>query len=81
MEAIEKIVHFDDDGNTTLKLGKHFSKKDAKVVVLIKDNEISEAEWLRLGMEGGAFDFLKNSSEDIYTMEDGVPYKTDKDEV
>ncbi len=27
MEAIEKIVHFDDDGNAILKLGKHFSKK------------------------------------------------------
>ena len=24
-----------------------------------------------------AFDFLKDSVEDIYTMEDGVPYKTD----
>lgn len=76
MEAIEKIVHFDEDGNATLKLGKHFSKKDARVVVLIKDDEISESEWLRLGMKGGAFDFLKDPSEDIYTMEDGVPYKT-----
>lgn len=81
MEAIEKIVHFDEDGNTTLKLGKHFSKKEAKIVVLIKDDEISEPEWLSLGMKGGAFDFLKDSSENIYTMEDGVPYKHGKDEV
>jgi len=36
MEAIEKIVRFDEDGNATLKLGKHFSMKDAKIVVLIK---------------------------------------------
>ena len=81
MEAIEKIVRFDEDGNTTLKLGKHFSKKDAKIVVLIKDDEISENEWLSLAMKGGSFDFLNDPAEDIYTMEDGVPYKTDKDEV
>lgn len=75
MEAIEKIVQFDEDGNTTLKLGKHFSKKDAKIVVLIKDDEVNENEWLSFAMDGGTFDFLKDSSEDIYTMEDGVPYK------
>lgn len=81
MEAIEKIVQFDEDGNTTLKLGKHFSKKEAKIVVLIKDDEINEHEWLSLAMKGGAYDFLNDSAEDIYTMEDGIPYKTDKDEV
>ncbi len=75
MEAIEKIVQFDEDGNTTLKLGKHFSKKNAKIVVLIKDDEITENEWLSFAMSAGAFDFLKDPSEDIYTMEDGKPYK------
>jgi len=75
MEAIEKIVQFDEEGNTTLKLGKHFSKKDAKIVVLIKDDEISENEWLSFAMRSSAFDFLKNPAEDIYTIEDGVPYK------
>lgn len=53
MEAIEKLVHFDEEGNTTLKLGKNFSKKEAKVVVLIKDEEISDKEWLALAMKGG----------------------------
>lgn len=81
MEAIEKIVQFDEDGNTTLRLGKHFSKKDAKIVVLIKDDEISENEWLSFAMKGDTFDFLKDSSEDIYTMEDGIPYKLNEDEV
>lgn len=76
MEAIEKIVQFDEEGNTTLKLGKHFSKKNAKIVVLIKDDEITENEWLSFAVRGGAFDFLKDPAEDIYTMEDGEPYKT-----
>lgn len=57
MEAIEKLVHFDDEGNATLKLGKHFSKKEAKVVVLINDDEISEKKWLRVAMEGSVLIF------------------------
>lgn len=57
MEAIETLVHFDEEANTTLKLGKNFSKKEAKVVVLIKDEEISEKEWLALAMNGGALVF------------------------
>lgn len=66
MEAIEKLVHFDEEGNTTLKLGKNFSKKEANVVVLIKNEEISEKEWLALAMKAGAFDFLNDPSEHIY---------------
>lgn len=81
MEAIEKFVHFDEDGNTTLKLGKDFSKKEAKVVVLIKDEEVSDKEWLALAMKGKAFDFLNDPGEDIYSMEDGVPYKSGTDEI
>lgn len=81
MEAFEKIVHFDDEGNTTLKLGKHFSQKEAKVVVLIKDEEISEKEWLALAMKGEAFDFLNDPGENIYTMEDGIPYQRKSDEI
>jgi hypothetical protein len=81
MEAIEKLVDFDDEGNTVLKLGKHFSKKKAKVVVLIKDDEISEKEWLHLAMKGGVFDFLNDPTEDIYSMEDGIPYKSEANEI
>ncbi len=39
MEVFEKIVHLNEEGNTTLKLGKKYSKKEAKVVVLIKNEE------------------------------------------
>ena len=81
MEAIEKLVHFDEEGNTTLKLGKNFSKKEAKVVVLIKDEEISDKEWLSLAMKGGAFDILNDPGEDIYSMDEGIPYKSESDEI
>jgi len=81
MEAIEKLVHFDDEGNTILSLGRNFSKKQAKVVVLIKDDEVTDKELLALAMKGGAFDFLNDPAENIYTMEDGVPYKSKPDEI
>lgn len=78
MEAIEKMVQFDEDGNILLKLGKHFSKKSAKVVVLIKSDEVNEKEWLTIAMKGTAYDFLKDASEDIYTMEDGKAYNNEE---
>jgi len=74
MEAIEKIVHFDEEGNTILKLGKHFSKREAKVLVLLPAEKAEEKEWLQLAMLGGAFDFLNDASEDIYSLDDGIPF-------
>ncbi len=76
MDVIEQVAKFDEEGNAILKLGKKFSKKNAKVVVLIKDDEINENEWLSFAMDSGSFNFLKDSVKDIYTMEDGKPYKT-----
>ena len=81
MEAFEKIVQFDEKGNTILKSGKYFSKKDAKIVVLIKGDEISENEWLSFAMKGGAYDFLNDLGENIYTLEDGAPYKSESVEI
>ncbi|MGN6247836.1 MAG: hypothetical protein ACTHNG_05740 [Ginsengibacter sp.] len=81
METFEKIVHFDEEGNTTLKLGKDFSKKEAKVLVFLRDEEISEEDWLKLAVVSKSYDFLNDPSEDIYTMEDGKPYKRLGDEV
>ena len=75
MEAIEKNIEFDEHGNSLLHLGKNFSKRKAKVVVLFDDEGIKEKEWLQLAMQGGAFDFLNDPAEDIYTLEDGVPYE------
>lgn len=43
------------------------------------DDEISEKEWLSFAIKDGAYDFLKDPLEDIYTMEDGVTYKSDCD--
>ena len=46
-----------------------------KVIILIPDEtDIDEAEWLRAASANPAFDFLKDSSEDIYTLQDGKPF-------
>lgn len=75
MKAIEKNIEFDEQGNSQIHLGKNFSGRKAKVVVLFDEEEITEKEWLQLAMKGGAFDFLNDTAEDIYTMEDGIPYE------
>ena len=39
--------------------------------MLIKDDAISENEWLSFAMKGGAYDFLNDPGANIYTLEDG----------
>ena len=46
-----------------------------RVIVLFPDDtEIDETEWLHAAAANPAFDFLKDPSEDIYTIEDGKPF-------
>ncbi len=41
--------------------------------------DIPEAEWLRAASSSSAFDFLADSEEDIYTLEDGEPFRADEE--
>lgn len=75
MEAIEKIIQTDKDGNAILQLGKKFSSNDSKVIVIFKDETITDQEWLSAAIKGKAYDFLNDDSENIYTSEDGIAYK------
>ena len=46
-----------------------------RVIVLLPENaDIQEREWIGAASRGPAFDFLKDSSEDIYTPPDGKPF-------
>jgi hypothetical protein len=46
-----------------------------RVIVLLKEEaNINEEEWLRMASINPAFDFLKASEEDIYTLVDGRPF-------
>lgn len=81
MQAIEKNIEFDEKGNSLIHLGVNFSMKKAKVVLLFEDDEITEKEWLQFAMKGGAFDFLNDPAEDIYSIEDGIPYEKKQNEI
>jgi hypothetical protein len=41
----------------------------------IEDEECDEAEWLRAAAQSPAFDSLAEPEEDVYTIEDGKPFK------
>ena len=44
------------------------------VILLPEDVETDEKEWLRAASTNPAFDFLKDSAEDIYSSADGRPF-------
>jgi len=44
------------------------------IILLPKEVDIDEKEWLRSASVNSAFDFLKESEEDIYTLADGKPF-------
>jgi len=49
--------------------------KRVRVIILIPDEtDIDEGEWLQAAASNPAFDFLRDSSEDIYTVQDGKPF-------
>ena len=46
-----------------------------RVIVLAPEpEEISEAAWTKTASASPAFDFLKDSAEDLYTTADGKPF-------
>ncbi len=50
------------------------SPTSVRVIVLFPEAEdLSESEWLQSASKNGAFDFLNDSDEDIYSLTDGKP--------
>ncbi len=46
-----------------------------RVIILMDEpREISEEEWLRAADKNPALQFLRESAEDVYTIEDGKPF-------
>ena len=44
------------------------------IILLPREADIDEMEWLRAAASNPAFDFLKEPEEDIYTLADGRPF-------
>lgn len=74
LTAIETTATIGANGHLVLdeEIPASFSNK-VRVIVLSSEEEFSEEEWMRTITENPVFDFLKDPSEDIYTLEDGIP--------
>lgn len=80
METISKAIEtsgtLDDQNHITLDESlPELGSKRVRIIVLVPENDdIPEPEWLHAATNSSAFDFLKESKEDIYTLEDGKPF-------
>ena len=77
MKSIEINTKTDKEGH--LKINYPLNKKDKKVRVIIlldeqNDDIDEEKKWLNSIQSNPAFDFLKEPSENIYTLTDGEPF-------
>ena len=80
MEIIEKVIETTAtiNSNRQLVLDEQLPivgpTKVRVIILLPEDVDIDEKEWLRSASVNPAFDFLKESEEDIYTLADGKPF-------
>jgi hypothetical protein len=77
MKAIELKSRTDKEGH--LKIDYQLDKSNRKVrVIILFDEDIDEKNeeelWLKSISQNPAFDFLHDQSEDIYSLNDGVPF-------
>jgi hypothetical protein len=47
------------------------------IILLLDDADIDEVAWAYAASRNPAFDFLKDSGEDIYSLDDGKPFRSD----
>ena len=45
-----------------------------RVIVLVSEEDISEAAWTKAVSASPAFEFLKDAAEDVYSAADGRPF-------
>jgi len=75
MKPIEVLGTIEEGGRVRLDEPVPAAVGDrVRLIVLVGEDEPNEQEWLRAAMQGGAFDFLKASEEDLYTLLDGKPF-------
>lgn len=79
VQKLELTGHVDKNGHVKFETDTPFKQGDVKIV-LIPISESNETEddipvdsLLQVAQSGGAFNFLNDPEEDIYTLEDGKP--------
>ena len=78
MKVEEIYATVDEKGNLHAGKLQNFKNQKVKLIVLAHDDEISDKEWMSFLATNPAFDFLKDEGEDIYTIHDGKPYKSER---
>jgi hypothetical protein len=80
MEIVEKAIETTAtiNANRQIVLDKPLpvaGPKKVRVIILFPEEvDIDEKDWLHSASVNSAFDFLKESKEDIYTLSDGKPF-------
>ena len=76
MKAIEMTGTVDEQGQLHLDEPLPMTSPARVRVILLfaEEADIEEREWLRAASTNPAFDFLKDSVEDIYTTTDGEQF-------
>ncbi|MCB9036068.1 MAG: hypothetical protein H6557_05545 [Lewinellaceae bacterium] len=69
MKAIETTGQFDEQGNLSIEFPLSLRNQKVKLIILIPE----EKEWHSVFHNNEAFDFLHDTEEDIYSVEDGRP--------
>lgn len=77
MQAIEVRGRIDEQRRLHLDEDLPVNGPSAvRVIILLPDEaDIDEREWLRAAATNPAFDFLDDPAEDIYTLDDGKPFR------
>lgn len=81
-KKIELVGQIDKNHHLIVDQELPFKPGSVKIIVfpqdetneIIEDDDISTMDILRTAQNGGAFDFLNDPEEDLYTLDDGVPF-------
>ena len=75
MRSIEVLGTIEDGDRVRLDKPVPAAVGDrVRLIILVGEDEPNEQEWLRAATQTGAFDFLKDPEEDLYTLRDGKPF-------
>jgi hypothetical protein len=77
MKAIEINSKTDKNGHLKIEYKLDKSEKKVRVLILLEEEQTEpddEKLWMNSISSNPAFDFLKNSEEDIYSLNDGEPF-------
>ena len=77
MKAIEITTKTDKTGNLKINYPINKKESDVRIIILVdeKNDDVDEEKlWINSISSNPVFDFLKDSTENIYSLADGEPF-------